>query len=432
MKTIFLILLAAVFQFSCTSQEIDERRKTLLPALKNINSIDPKNEDFSDLQFLKKIIERDSVRVILLGEQTHGDGSTFLAKTRLIKFLNKEAGFDVLAFESGLFDCTFAWEKIKVNGLYTEEIRKAVFPLWVSTNECEDLLNYLQGTLQTKNPIELSGFDTQLTGTNGRQLLIDELIRYKLDFLTQSEMNIIVKIVSLDEDAASGKDKTYNNIIIDKLINGLDSLSRSKPEFEYWKLVTEGIKQNYNGYLAMKFEKANYNDADIMNARDKQMGKNLTWLLLNKYKGRKIIVWAANFHCFRNSEELTSVTESLKFINEINKKTVTIGDILYDSLKNRIYTIGFTQFTGKRRNIQKNNTEDVPGNNELSFENIISSVGNEYSFIDMRDNSNPEWLKGKFIASLRSGKELKGKWQNVTDGIFYIKEMKPSSYGDEK
>ena len=218
----------------------------------------------------------------------------------------------------------------------------------------------------------------------------------------------------------------------DFLINGLDSLSRSKPEFEYWKLVTEGIKQNYNGYLAMKFEKANYNDADIMNARDKHMGKNLTWLLLNKYKGRKIIVWAANFHCFRNSEELTSVTESLKFINEINKKTVTIGDILYDSLKNRIYTIGFTQFTGKRRNIQKNNTEDVPGNNELSFENIISSVGNEYSFKDMRDNSNPEWLKGKFISTLRSGKELKGKWQNVTDGIFYIKEMKPSSYGDEK
>jgi erythromycin esterase-like protein len=45
----------------------------------NLNSIEPNTCDFSDLQPLKDHI-RDA-RIVLLGEQTHFDGTTFLAKT---------------------------------------------------------------------------------------------------------------------------------------------------------------------------------------------------------------------------------------------------------------------------------------------------------------------------------------------------------------
>jgi len=432
MKTFYIIILVASIQFSCTSQEVVEKSKSLEPVLQTIKTIDPKDEDYSDLQFLKKIIERDSVQVILLGEQTHGDGSTFLAKSRIIKFLHKEAGFDVLAFESGLFDCTNAWNDIQRTGNYSEGIRKAVFPIWVNSNECEELVRYLQSTLHTTRPLELSGFDSQLTGYESCQLLLEQLYKHELNFLTQGEKNLFVKIVCLAEEVKSGKDRTYNNNLVDKVINGLDSLTKTDPRFELWKLVVEGVKINYNGYLAMKYESENYNDAELINARDKQMGKNLVWLAKNKYKNRKIIVWAANFHCFRNSVELTSTVEALKFIDAVNKKTITMGDILYDSLQSRIYSIGFTQYTGKRKNLQNNKTEDIPDYSDLSFENVISFVGNEYSFVDLRDTNNPVWLKEEFISLLRSGKELNGKWKNVTDGIFYIKDMKPSTFGNNK
>ena len=65
-------------------------------------SVSPSVTDFSDLAGFRDAI--GSSRVVLLGEQSHGDGTTFLAKTRLIQFLHQELGFDVLAFESGLFD----------------------------------------------------------------------------------------------------------------------------------------------------------------------------------------------------------------------------------------------------------------------------------------------------------------------------------------
>src|SRR6476646_1280732 len=68
-----------------------------------LRSIDPADEDFADLEPLRKVI--GDARIVQLGEQSHGDGATFHAKARLIKFLHQKMGFDVLAFESGLYDC---------------------------------------------------------------------------------------------------------------------------------------------------------------------------------------------------------------------------------------------------------------------------------------------------------------------------------------
>src|SRR5262245_22132107 len=79
-------------------QRVDWLRANAAP----ITQVAPGSTDFADLRRVGEAI--GNARIVLLGEQSHGDGTVFLLKARLIEYLHRELGFDVLAFESGLYD----------------------------------------------------------------------------------------------------------------------------------------------------------------------------------------------------------------------------------------------------------------------------------------------------------------------------------------
>ena len=66
-----------------------------------VQSLD--GDAFQDLQFFKTVLGQR--RLVQLGESGHGVAEFNHAKVRLIKFLHQQMGFDVIAFESGLFEC---------------------------------------------------------------------------------------------------------------------------------------------------------------------------------------------------------------------------------------------------------------------------------------------------------------------------------------
>lgn len=51
-------------------------------------------------------------RIVLLGENGHGVGELTRAKVRLVEWLYRELGFDVVAMESGFFECGHVWDRI--------------------------------------------------------------------------------------------------------------------------------------------------------------------------------------------------------------------------------------------------------------------------------------------------------------------------------
>ena len=77
-------------------------------------SVDPSTPGFDDLApFGAALGDR---RIVLLTEPTHGDGATFLLKTRLVKYLHEVKGFDVLFIESGLYDVARMQQRVAAGG----------------------------------------------------------------------------------------------------------------------------------------------------------------------------------------------------------------------------------------------------------------------------------------------------------------------------
>lgn len=98
-----------------------------------IKSIDPNELNFQDLNVLKEAIGEASL--VLLGEQDHGDAPTFLAKTRIIKFLHQEMDFDVLVFESDFIGINQTWDLAKAGEGSLDGYRNNIYPLWANCAE---------------------------------------------------------------------------------------------------------------------------------------------------------------------------------------------------------------------------------------------------------------------------------------------------------
>ncbi len=122
--------------------------------------------EYTDLQFLKPLLENK--RIVQLGESGHGVRQYNQAKTRLIIFLHQEMGYNVLAFESGLYECFFTQKNLIKNSSGREMMQNSIFSVW-STNEVEELFTYIAETQNTANPIILAGFDIQFSSVSGSE-----------------------------------------------------------------------------------------------------------------------------------------------------------------------------------------------------------------------------------------------------------------------
>lgn len=424
----------------------DQRVRWLSENLAPVRSLEPEEDDYSDLMPLAEAL--DGVRVVALGEATHGSGAAFLAKTRLVKFLHEVLGFDVLVWESGLYDMRRASELLKAGGAAREALERGVFDIWLDSDQLRPLVSYLDETARSGSPLELAGVDFQFSGAGSDSAFIADLESYLSRIgVSTFELapggrvrDVLRSVIGYRYLEREIPDEGVRAHVLDVLHAWEEEARRdSSIDGTFWARIL----WNARTYVGNVFDRAMLRgradpsaeqEERVYGLRDRVMGRNLVWLAEELYPDRKLIVWAATGHLLKNPDRIRHARggDAHPVYDRGFGPGSTLGHEAALELGDRLYVLAVTAYAG----VHGKDTwigypyhleRDQVG--EFELEELIAATGAEIAFLDLRrSRAGDEWLD-RPLAARGIGRYIawRSTWRENVDGLLFVREMTPST-----
>lgn len=282
-----------------------------------IRSLD-NTQNYNDLHFLDSAL--NGVQIVALGESAHGVREFSALKVRLIKYLHEHLGFNVLVFESNMLSAYNAGSSINYE-TPTQALESGIFQVWW-TPDLLNLFTYIQVHSRDANALQLNGMDIQYYTTREitlRGYIFQELLApIDLTFAntvqaTDVQYSTLLK-KAIERDPAAQATLVAEKSQIESFYTNLAAYFDAHAAQITAANPTPGIEPVMRQVAAS----TNYDvetvidaAADLKNgtltslqARDRGMAANLTYLAQHVYPGQKIIVWAHNVHIGEDNEYL--------------------------------------------------------------------------------------------------------------------------------
>jgi erythromycin esterase len=406
----------------------NERVAWLTEHAKPLTSLDLHAEDDSDLEPLKRAVE--GRRIVLLGEQSHGDGETFRAKARLVRFLHEQCGFDLLVWEAGFFECAEAWSAAVAGTPLPESAAGAIQAVWTRSAQVQAVLGYVQSTLDTDHPLRLAGMDMMPTGALMMQAAAEvEAVAVELG-VASGTIDAGLDVLRLQANGRFGEAMAFDDARQETVAAAIAELRQAlldaigpdlRPDQrDRARLLAQHLDSHRTAMrMLWTADFSNPEGDPAFNLRDEQMAANLLWLAA-EHPDERILVWGATSHLSRNRQRLDVTTAP---------GMIPMGHHLHEALGDEVYSIAFTAYDGTSGTANPGSTPfELPPVPDGSLEALWHATGQQLAFLDLagRDGSGA-WLDEPLSARPMGYGDFTGPWPEVVDAFVYIQTMTPST-----
>ena len=420
---------------SAPAATADPRVAWLRDAAVPIRSIAPADEDFSDLRALRPVL--GGARVVILGEATHGDGNTFLAKGRLVRFLHQEMGFDVLAFESGFYDCWKAWQRIEAGDDPEAAFRQSVFAIWTRSAQVQPLIDYFAAAARSPRPLVLAGIDPQFTGELSGRCLLDDLVKTAgaagmsgealAERISAPLANLVegrYEPTDLPPEIPTQAARSAFLAAMSDLEGRVRREGQAVPNRAFWLRWLASIGAFAANSWSTDWTRSLLEDPEGYAVRERLMGEQLVWLAREQFPGRKIVVWLHSGHAARG---LAGVEVPSPVHTRLYRTLQPAGAVARAELGKELYVVGVLAYQGRFANAFDPTPETLLQPTEGSLEDLLHRTGHAHAFLDLsRAARLPRWLRGPTIARPIGYKEMRASWREVYDGLLFLDRMEIS------
>ncbi len=421
-----------VLVFCAEGHDQHSQLREVKPSPRVIELETPGSGPDSDLRVFATWI--GDARVVQLGELGHGDGTSFVERTRLVRFLHDQLGFNVLAFESGFFEGGDVAEALESEHPIAEALSLGVYPIWALSEQMQPLFEYVREAASSDKPLAFWGFDAQSSSANSGHRFVTGLAQelgqqghplntndlHQLELLTQAA-NLSTR-VDLDAEAHQ-----QNLKIVEKVKQILGSQSTPSR----WSRSLENVAaMEQSLYLRQDAPGFNPADPDATlrhpsvieggNLRDRAMAESLLWILGSDPKA-KIVVWAANTHvAYRYLEESIAIDGET-----VLRKPA--GQYIREALDIDVFTVLTVTYEGRwaAPSIEREGewlwtSGEYPPAREGSLAFQLAEQGFEHALVDIREDPNQYTDRHSLFGSDPVD------FSTFCDAILFIRTMQPS------
>jgi erythromycin esterase len=412
-----------------------------------INTIYPNESNSNDLKFLDTILKDKSM--ILLGEDTHFDGSTMLAKLRIIEYLHDHLGFEILLDERNIYEAYRAVSDVEMGKDSMVGAFCFLTEAYASRIAEHDyfLAKYMDSCRKVNKQLQYYGFDIVKSSpfflafpSEVLEIIQKYSSKEKEEFFLNCWKSFFdignIKIygpskrkVKAKKYDIPGKEKVCLELVamIEDILKGKGSAltpqETKKLMFISRSLLSDlcFMKQLESGGFSIKSE-SKYSSLQI---REKGLSDNLIWFIENYCKNKKIIISASSFHIGRKLNTINPLPD------EISRSTQTMTDVLWSRYPDKIYSIAFIDYQGLRgagmdlNNLEIWETINTKPSNTMEY--LLHNRKSPYLFYDISKRLSPEgdMPLGSFTMYPTFEKPYNTQWADIYDGLFYIDTMRP-------